>query len=484
MKTIGNAGSTARKLKAVASGALPNGDPVVVNADGTVSVVSLVTVNTPSLATRYTYGGTPLYNATVYDSNSNKVVIAYEDRDLSTEGTAIVGTVSGETITFGTPVSFSSGGVRDVGATFDSTNNKVIIAYNDSSNSSYGTAVVGTVSGTSISFGSNLVFESNATYNIHLAYDSNSDDVVIAYRANIASNQGKCAICSVSGTSLLRSDTVTFTNKISTVTYDMDIGFDSNLNKFLIVYKDEDNSNYGTARVGTISGGTTLSLGTPVVFNAGETSRINLSFDTSENRFLLIYNDVSDNSYGKARVATISGSSVSFGTEVTFFSNTVSELANSYDPVEDKTLVIIGSSTAAEKIATATISGTSVTFGTLGDFADGSSQIGSVYDPDEGKVVFAMYSNDLASGSAAVGKFTSTSTNLTSENYVGLASNGYPDTAGATIDVQGAINDRQSGLTAGQSYYVQTDGTLSETAGTPSVFAGTAISATKMIVKG
>jgi len=41
--------------------------------------------------------------------------------------------------------------------------------------------------------------------------------------------------------------------------------------------------------------------------------------------------------------------------------------------------------------------------------------------------------------------------NLTAENYIGLASNGYPDTAGATIDVQGAINDRQSGLTAGQS---------------------------------
>jgi hypothetical protein len=77
-----------------------------------------------------------------------------------------------------------------------------------------------------------------------------------------------------------------------------------------------------------------------------------------------------------------------------------------------------------------------------------------------------------------------TSTNLTAENYIGLSSNGYPDTAGATIDVQGAINDRQSGLTAGQSYYVQTDGTLTTTAGDPSVFAGTAISATKMIVKG
>jgi 6-phosphogluconolactonase (cycloisomerase 2 family) len=38
-------------------------------------------------------------------------------------------------------------------------------------------------------------------------------------------------------------------------------------------------------------------------------------------------------------------------------------------------------------------------------------------------------------------------------------------------------------LTAGEKYYVQNDGTLSTTAGTPSVLAGTAISATKLVVK-
>ena len=42
----------------------------------------------------------------------------------------------------------------------------------------------------------------------------------------------------------------------------------------------------------------------------------------------------------------------------------------------------------------------------------------------------------------------------------------------------------QSGLTPGQSYYVQVDGTLAVTPSTPSVFAGTAVSTTKLIVKG
>ena len=486
MKIIGNnPAADNAEITAVASGTLPSGQPVVVNSDGTVSVVAETTVNTPSLATRYSYGGTPLYNAAVYDSNSNKVVIVYEDRDLSTEGTAIVGTVSGEVITFGTPVSFSSGGVRDVGATFDSTNSKVIICYNDTDNSQYGTAVVGTVSGTSISFGTNLVYESNTTYGNKPAYDSNSNDVVIAYRANIASNQGKCAICSVSGTSLLRSDTVTFTNDLAV---DMDIGFDSNLNKFLIVYKDEGNLDYGTAIVGTISGGTTLSLGTPVVFNANESLTFSLSFDTTANKFLLIYRDVGDNLYGKARVATISGSSVSFGTEVTFFSDRVDSLTSSYDPVENKTLVVIGSSTATPTsgIVAATISGTSVSFGTLGDLGDlfsGNAHLGSVYNSNAGKIVVCGLDSQ-SNGAAAVGKFTSTGTNLTSENYIGVSTGGtYANGSNATVKIIGNTSDEQSGLTAGQAYYVQTDGTIGTTPADPSVFAGTAISATKMLVK-
>ena len=74
---------------------------------------------------------------------------------------------------------------------------------------------------------------------------------------------------------------------------------------------------------------------------------------------------------------------------------------------------------------------------------------------------------------------------MTSENYIGIASGGtYADTAEATIDIVGTVNKDQSGLTAGQTYYVQTDGTLGTSADSPSVVAGTAISATEIIVKG
>ena len=60
----------------------------------------------------------------------------------------------------------------------------------------------------------------------------------------------------------------------------------------------------------------------------------------------------------------------------------------------------------------------------------------------------------------------------------------YTDGQTATIQLIGSVDDAQSGLTPGQKYYVQTDGTLSTTAGSPSVLAGKAISSTKLAIKG
>jgi sugar lactone lactonase YvrE len=56
--------------------------------------------------------------------------------------------------------------------------------------------------------------------------------------------------------------------------------------------------------------------------------------------------------------------------------------------------------------------------------------------------------------------------------------------AGQDTDYIYQYSTAGSSLTSGQSYYVQTDGTLGTTAASPSVFAGTAVSATKLIVKG
>ena len=75
-------------------------------------------------------------------------------------------------------------------------------------------------------------------------------------------------------------------------------------------------------------------------------------------------------------------------------------------------------------------------------------------------------------------------TNLTADNFLGISDGVYSDTDTAGIQVVSAIDDAQSGLTAGLKYYVQPDNSLATTPSNPEVYAGIAISATELLIKG
>ncbi len=160
LRVIGNDESLPRQEHAVASGALTNGKAVVVNADGTVSVVA---EQASGVGTAVVFESGATSNVGVaFDSSNNKIVIAYKDGGNSNQGTAIVGTVdsSDNSISFGTAAVFETGNLSEMyQIAFDSNSNRVVIAYSDGGNSNYGTAIVGTVSGTSISFGTAVVLK-------------------------------------------------------------------------------------------------------------------------------------------------------------------------------------------------------------------------------------------------------------------------------------------------------------------------------------
>ena len=80
----------------------------------------------------------------------------------------------------GSAVDFESGATKDVASVYDSSNNRIVIAYGAGGGEN-GTAVVGTVSGSSITFGTPVVFESSKSSKISIAFDSNANKVVIAY---------------------------------------------------------------------------------------------------------------------------------------------------------------------------------------------------------------------------------------------------------------------------------------------------------------
>ena len=469
----------------VASGTIANGKTVVVNTDGTVSVVAETVSPNPSVGTPAVFESAYSENmAVVYDSTNNKVVIAYRDKGESAQpGTAVVGTVSGTSISFGTPVLFESGQAEYITATYDSTNSKVIIAYQDNGDSNKGKAVVGTVSGTSISFGSAAVFESGEATYIAATHDSTNDKVVVVYRDGANSSYGTAAVGTVSGTSISFGTPVVFYS--GTVSF-VGSTFDSNSGKVVIAYRDGSDSNHGKARVGTVSG-TSISFGSAVEYNTGNTPYNALTFDSTNNKVILAYRDVSNSNYGTARVGTVSGTSISFGSESVFESGESNYIQVNYDSANQKVLITYrdedNSGDATSVVGT--VSGTSISFGTPVVFFTGApASLGAAY-VGSNKIVNAYQDNtDNNYGKAVVFTSNSVTTNLTTENYIGIAAEAISNGATGKINIATGINDGQTGLTTGQKYYVQNNGSLATSAGSPSVAAGTAISSTKIIVKG
>ena len=412
--------------------------------------------------------------ASTFDTSNNKVVFSYADAGNSSKGTAIVGTISDTSISFGNAVEFEQGATESHAATFDTNSNKVVLAYRDQGNSNYGTAIVGTVSGTNISFGSAVAFESASSDYIGIAFDSNSNKVVISYVDLGDSNKGKAIVGTVSGTNISFGSATAFEPGATLHTKAV---FDSSNNKVVIAYQDDANSDYGTAVVGTVSG-TSISFGTPVVFEQGTTSSIGMSFDTTNNKVVIAYKDGSNSNYGTAIVGTVSGTSISFGTAVVYESAASTYNNVTFDPSAQTSIITYqdGGNSYKGTFVVGTISGTSISFTSATTFTGANSSyfLSTTLDSNSNRLANAFY--DV--GNSNYGTSVILKTAFNSENRGQVASG-----SSASVDIIGTVSTNQTGLTPGQSYFVQTDGTITTTAGSPSVFAGTAISATKLLVK-
>ena len=456
----------------VASGTLASGQAVALNADGTVEAVAQ---GGPSAGSPVVFESADTqYITATYDVANGKIVIAYRDVGNSSYGTAIVGTVSGTSISFGTPVVYRSAFTSNTSATYDTTNNKVVIAYRDGGNSFYGTAVVGTVSGTSISFGTAALFDNSSSIDISATFDSNSNKVVVAYRDFGNSDIGMTVVGTVSGTSISFGTPVTLNNAISD---SFSTAFDSTNNKVVVAYRNYGNSNYVTVRVGTVSG-TSISFGTAVVFESANSSSISATFDSSYSKVVIAYEDGGNSSFGTVRVGTVSGTSISFGTVAVFESASTTYIAATYDSTIGKVVISYrnnGNSGFGTAIV-GTVSGTSITFGSPVLFNAGDTDfIATTYDSTNNKTVIAY--RDVGNANYGTGTVFSTSSSNNTD-FIGITAEAISDTATGPVNVYGGINEVQTGLTIASDYYVQADGSLSTTSTSPAIKVGQAISAT------
>ena len=484
MKAFGNIAKDGQ-VRAIASDAITDGKPVVVNSDGTVSVTSGASAS-ESLGTQSKFSTADIdYPQVVYDSNSDRVVVVYLSSSNG-QGKCKVGAISGTDISYGSEVGFTGSNATDyVGITFDSNSNRVVIVYRDRSNSYYGTAIVGSVdpSDNSISFGTEVVFNSSSTIAMEngVTFDSTNQKIVIGFVDLGNSSYAKAIV----GTVDPSDNSISFgsiTNFKNATTRSVAASYSSGQGKVLFCYKV---GNTGKGIVGTVSG-TGISFGDEAEFLTSEANLIDLAYRSSLDKHILVYHDTNDGGDGNVRTATISGTDVTFGTAVDF--ETGSTVLNSvtYDETANKfvTFTVDDQNSARPTYNSGTVSGTNVSVGTP-VVVDTTSQANfpSVISTKDGKSVL-VYKDGSTDGDSNVLQLAFESTNLTSENFIGFSDGAFADGESAVVNTTSTIDRNQSSLTAGQTYFVQIDGTLGTTADDPSVTAGTAISATEIIVKG
>jgi hypothetical protein len=476
----------------IASGALHNGATVVLFADGKVGIVTETGSSNPSKGSEATFESASTgVIAAAYVPDRSAVVVVYRDEGNSDYATYCVGTVdsSDNSITFGTPTSWYSAGVRNtrkgMAIAYDTNADRVIIFWSNASSSNELRYVVATV-GTdrTLNLGSTSQLDSGNTEHIDCTFDSTNNKVIVCYQR--ASSGGRYAVGTVSTT----DNTATFGSSTTFESGNVDFVapvFHAAQGTVVITYADTSDSGKGKAVCGQVSG-TTLSLGSIVEFNSGGNTQIIASaYDSANERIATFYKDQGNSDAATAIVGIVTTTAISFGSEVVWSSLELNYSTAHFNSSAGNVILgyknATGGSTEYQKF---TVSGMGVT--TTGSAFELDSNYGnfidSVYDSGNSRDVFFYRDNGNSNYGAAVAvQATSSSTNLTTENFLGFSDAAYTNGQTATIQVVGAVDDAQSGLTTARKHYVQSDGTLSLTADTPSVEAGIALSDTEILIR-
>ena len=477
----------------VASGALPNGKPVILNSNGTATAVGLANISEQKGAlVTYDTGPVEGPSAIVHDSNSNRIAIAYGDANNGKKPTVIIGTVAANgNLSFGTPVVISNDSVyyNIITAVFTN-NNKVAICYHTGTTGSTNLRIyTGVISGSTISMSSGLSISDTNTNDIEprLAIDS-GNFVMLAYLGESSSQAGvRLRSINVNGSNPALNGSALNLGADSVGQGGISISLAYNGSAHLVTHTS------GTSGVNLTGASITRSGSTLTkVSSASFTSKARLvdtSYHSGQDVFLVAYRDSVRGNDGYLVAFKLDASNaVTVGTEIEY--DTVvggDNIPIDYGHATDMNVIFknaMSSSYCSNQPIT--LSGTSITLGTIQILQSvNSAYVSAVFDSTNTTtaIVFVDYTNNNGS---KVFTFRSAHSiaNLTATNFLGTATAAYTNGQTASIMLKGGISDNQSSLTVGSTYYVQTNGTFATSAGTPSVLAGKAVSATSLLLNG
>ncbi|GIQ85355.1 hypothetical protein KIPB_007005, partial [Kipferlia bialata] len=468
-------------LSLTARGAVAAGDALVLNPDGTVSSVA-------EYASGY---GTPIdigrgfeYSRVSLAANSDGVLAVYQDESTS-QGYARFITVDGGVANYGTEVMFAPSAHLPFRpqAVYDVAHDVFVVVYNnEESSADHGTAVVVSVSKEGvITSGTPVEFSSVAGRETKITYDSNAEKVLIAYVLN--SGTGHMRTGTVSATTISFGTAVQF---VTTIEYDVSLHYHPKHNLSIVLYRDFGNSNYGTARLCSISN-TSVFLGSAVVFNSENTRETDLAIDPITGDMAVVFRQIDSNptTTGQVIGASISASTLSFGSPSLFSAGGRGKPSVVYDP-ETGSMLLVYSDYDNGFYGTSlpvAVSGTSVSLGAASTFnaVDSSDAPTGIYNPASQSMVLVYTDWDNSYEGYAMTYHTDVWTNLVTGTYIGVATDTASNGASVSVATGGTVVGGMSGLLPGKDYYVMHNGSLSLSCLTPlSQCVGTAVSTTEI----
>ena len=280
------------------------------NSSYGTAVIGDVSGTTITYGSEYVFNAATTYHISVAALSPTKFVVAYSDWGNSEYGTAMIGDVSGTTITYNSEYVFNSGQTTHKEAAALSPT-QFVVAYRDDENSGYGTAVIGDVSDATITYGSEYVFNFAGTYWLRTAVLTDKK-YVVTYQNDGNSGYGTAVVGDISGTVISYGPEYVFNSAYSSYISAAALSDD----KFVVAYRDDGNSMYGTAAISDVSDNT-ITSSSKYVYNFAETPNNSVAAFSST-RFAVMYNDGGNLSYGTTVVGDVSDGTVTFGPEYVF----------------------------------------------------------------------------------------------------------------------------------------------------------------------
>ncbi len=349
-----------------------------------------------TLNTTVTYWNKSLYVSAIL-LEPNKVLVVYTGTD-NEYGYATLLTVSGTTVTVGTTKQITTIKATHMKAILIDTN-KVLAVYTQTDSYLNGCAVVLTVSGTDITIGSILVFDTGKAE--HFSIDKiEKNKVLVGYRQynNTDGTTARAIVLSVSGTTVSAGSSIILDTASAISDFSVSM---VDTNKAFLLYE-HDTNDQSKAVVLAISG-MTITAGSTVVISTSSNG-YHATLCVEPNKVLVTYTGYS-NSYGYVRAVTISGMTITVHNAITYYSTS----SGAYMPfmvlLNPTTVLIVfqmgGSYYAAAKLLT--ISGTTLSIrgadAPINEIANSISAV--LLEPNKALVVYTSWSTSYGKASVA-----------------------------------------------------------------------------------